>query len=193
MRPNTDLYQKRYSELVARVWDDEAFKASLRANPRAVAAEYDLPLPKDAEIRVLENTDTVAHVVLPVEPVEKESMKDAAKYPAGAQVLEGLPKVVERAQSDTGYRAKLMSNPAATLAAMGISFPKETSVRFVENSDKVFNFVIPAKPSEVLTEEQLEMVAGGADANYSVGTFLSLGTIPSTVMCAGTAGSLSSS
>jgi hypothetical protein len=192
MIANSELYQKRFSELVARTWDDEAFAAKLRSNPRAAVAEFDLPLPKDAEIRVFENTDKVAHVVLPTEAAEKENMKEAAKHPGGQQMLEAFPKVVARAHSDAGFRSKLLSNPTATLAAAGIAFPKDTSVRVVENSDKVFNFVIPAKPSEILTEEQLEMVSGG-DMSYCAATFLCLGTIPSTVMCAGTAGSASSS
>ena len=53
-----------------------------------------------------------------------------------------------------------MTDPVGTLAAEGATMPEELSVNVVENTDMVFNLVIPAKPTD-LSDGDLDKVAGG--------------------------------
>ena len=54
-----------------------------------------------------------------------------------------------------------MADPLGTLKAEGATMPDGLSVKVLENTDKVFNLVIPAKPTD-LTDADLDKVAGGA-------------------------------
>lgn len=56
---------RRQAELLQRVWEDDAFKARLKADPRAVMTEMGIPVPEGVELRVVEDTDTVKHLPLP--------------------------------------------------------------------------------------------------------------------------------
>jgi hypothetical protein len=54
------------ARLIARAWQDEAFKQQLLADPRAaIAAETGGSIPSGMEIRVVEETATVRYLVLP--------------------------------------------------------------------------------------------------------------------------------
>jgi hypothetical protein len=57
-----------WSQIVATAWADEAFKARLLADPRAVLAEYGIEVPDEVELVVSEDTDTVRHLTLPASP-----------------------------------------------------------------------------------------------------------------------------
>jgi nitrile hydratase len=56
-----------------RIWCDAAEHQRFLADPVRVMAEYDLPLPNDVEIRVVENTADVRYLVLPAKPAEPGS------------------------------------------------------------------------------------------------------------------------
>src|SRR5262245_12141647 len=54
------------ARLIARAWQDEAFKQQLLADPRAaIAAETGGMVPPGMEIRVVEETASVRYLVLP--------------------------------------------------------------------------------------------------------------------------------
>jgi hypothetical protein len=71
-----------------------------------------------------------------------------------------LAKVIAKAWSDDDFRARLVADPAASLAAESVDVPEGARVVVLENTDDVVHLVIPAKPRE-LTDEQLDSVAGG--------------------------------
>jgi hypothetical protein len=53
-------------QLIAKAFQDPAFKQELIRNPRAVIAkEFSIQLPAGIEIRVLEETEKVLYIVLP--------------------------------------------------------------------------------------------------------------------------------
>ncbi|WP_171469839.1 NHLP leader peptide family RiPP precursor [Frigoriglobus tundricola] len=63
------LSQNRaWSQIVATAWADEEFKARLLADPRAVLAEHGIDVPEGIELAVVEDTETVHHIVLPPSP-----------------------------------------------------------------------------------------------------------------------------
>src|SRR4051812_22824646 len=73
-----------------------------------------------------------------------------------------MGSLIAKCWSDEGFKKKLLADPTATLKAEGIKIelPAGMTLKAVENTDKVYYVVLPAKPTE-LSEEQLEMVAGG--------------------------------
>ena len=69
-------------------------------------------------------------------------------------------KVIAKAWRDPSFKAKLLADPQGTLRQAGVSIPAGVSVQVVENTDAHFHFVLPAKPSETLTDEALDKLAG---------------------------------
>lgn len=72
-------------------------------------------------------------------------------------------KIVAKAWSDDGFKAKLMSDPKAVLKDNGVDVPDSIDVKVVENTDKVVHFTLPPKPTkgDELSDAELENVAGG--------------------------------
>ena len=64
-----EMSQERlWSQLVARAWADEGFKQRLLSDPRGVLTEYGFDVPEGIEVRVLQDTPNVQHLVLPRSP-----------------------------------------------------------------------------------------------------------------------------
>jgi hypothetical protein len=63
-------WQKQWGMLVARAWSDEDLKERLIENPRSVLEEFGIDVPDDVELRVVEDTDEVRHLVLPASPTD---------------------------------------------------------------------------------------------------------------------------
>ena len=70
-------------------------------------------------------------------------------------------QLIAKCWSDESFKRKLLADPAATLKAEGLEVPSGLSVKAVEDTDKVFHLVIPARPTD-LSDEDLDKVAGGA-------------------------------
>jgi hypothetical protein len=102
-------------------------------------------------------------------------------------------QIVAKAWADEEFKARLLADPAAVLQSEGISIPAGVELRAVENTPEVMYISLPPKPSEELSDEQLNQVAGGLTAGSS-GSFSTFGTVGSTVSsasCAGTVGTAS--
>ena len=70
-------------------------------------------------------------------------------------------KIIAKAWRDPAFKAELIANPAAALKAEGIDVPAGMAVTVLENTDKQFHLVLPPVPSDELSEDDLEAVAGG--------------------------------
>jgi hypothetical protein len=72
-------------------------------------------------------------------------------------------QIVARAWSDEGFRSQLQSDPRAVLDECGLVVPAGTEVKVVEGpeariedaADTVRHLVLPARPPEELTDEDL--------------------------------------
>ena len=71
-----------------------------------------------------------------------------------------INQVIAKCWSDEIFKRKLLTDPAATLKEEGAELPAGLTVKAVENTDKVFHLVIPAKPTD-LSDEDLDKVSGG--------------------------------
>ena len=71
-------------------------------------------------------------------------------------------KIVAKAWRDPAFKAELIANPGAALKAEGIDVPAGMTVTVLENTDKLFYLVLPPVPTDELSDEALDAVAGGA-------------------------------
>jgi hypothetical protein len=73
-----------WNQIVARAWSDEGFMNQLRSDPRAVLAGHGLEVPQSTEVKVVEgpearvvdDTDSVRHFILPVSPPDELKEED---------------------------------------------------------------------------------------------------------------------
>ena len=64
------------AQLFAACWKDEALKARFMADPKAVLAEYDMPVPDGIDVKVVENADDCVHITLPAPPAGHMDLSD---------------------------------------------------------------------------------------------------------------------
>ncbi len=64
-------FQKAYGKMVAKAWEDEAFKTKLLANPTEVFKDKGIEIPEGIEVRMVENTSEIMHLVLPPAPSDE--------------------------------------------------------------------------------------------------------------------------
>jgi hypothetical protein len=74
-----------------------------------------------------------------------------------------LQQLIARAWADNAFKQKLLADPMATLAAEGLPAPAGLTLKAVENTDKVFYLVIPARPTD-LSDSDLESAGGLSSA-----------------------------
>ena len=80
-------------------------------------------------------------------------------------------QVVARAWQDEVFKGRLLADAEGALAEMGIEVPAGHEVRVVEDTERVTHLVIPPNPSEELSEERLDQVAGGNSNCASFGNY----------------------
>ena len=83
--------QRDYAKLVARAWSDEAFKAKLLNDPAAALKEAGIDVPTGVTVTVVENTDTVFHLILPPPPEGELDEEALDKIAAGNDLGCGVP------------------------------------------------------------------------------------------------------
>jgi hypothetical protein len=87
-----DAYNRQFSQLVARAWADDAFKRRLLDEPKAVLAEAGIEIPEGVQVRVMEDTNNIQHLVLPAGPTEGEMSEEqlaavGAGMPGGTSMM----------------------------------------------------------------------------------------------------------
>ena len=62
--------KNQLASLFAACWKDEALKARFMSDPKAVLAEYDMPVPDGIDVKVVENADNCVHITMPAPEVQ---------------------------------------------------------------------------------------------------------------------------
>jgi hypothetical protein len=75
-------------------------------------------------------------------------------------------QMVARAWRDAAFKQRLLDDPRAALAELGIAVPKGHEVRVFENNAQLTHLVLPHRP-RYLTDEQLDQVAAGERGDTS--------------------------
>ena len=73
--------KNQLAQLFAACWKDEALKARFMTDPKAVLAEYDMPVPDNIDVKVVENKEDCVHITLPKKPsvdLSDEELESAA-------------------------------------------------------------------------------------------------------------------
>jgi hypothetical protein len=65
-------FHNTWAQVVAKAWEDAAFKKRLLAEPGRVLKEEGMDIPGCVEPCVVENTDRLVHFILPSPPAEEE-------------------------------------------------------------------------------------------------------------------------
>lgn len=79
-------------------------------------------------------------------------------------------KIIAKAWRDESFKAKLLADPQGTLEQAGVGIPAGVTVKVVENTGSHFHFVLPAKPTGALSDDELDRAAGASGcgtATYS--------------------------
>jgi hypothetical protein len=72
-----------------------------------------------------------------------------------------LGKLIAKTWADGAFKARLLADPAGVLTAEGLQIPAGVSVKVVENTDTVFNLVLPSKPADLSDADMDAFSAGG--------------------------------
>ena len=65
-------HQKKWAMCIAKAWADEDYKQRLLSDAPSVLREEGLDVPEGMEIKVLENTKSLFHMVLPAAPESED-------------------------------------------------------------------------------------------------------------------------
>ncbi len=82
-----------------------------------------------------------------------------------------ITKILAKCWADASFKQQLLTDPTAALKAEGVEIPAGYTVRVLENTDKVFNYVLPPNPNAELADSELESVAGGKGGSFNFSRF----------------------
>ena len=87
----------KLQQIFARCWKEPDFKKRFLANPRAVLEENNFDLPKDVQVKVVENVPGTIHIVLPANPdMAKLSDEELDKVAGGLSISSVNFRVIAR-------------------------------------------------------------------------------------------------
>jgi len=144
------------AKVVARAWTDPDYRARLLADGTVAIAELGFKGPQGEHIVVLENTPAVHHVVVC-------TLCSCYPWP----VL-GLPPSWYK---DPAYRSRVVREPRAVLAELGLELADDVAVKVFDSSSEVRYMVLPERPAgtEGMSEEELAVLVT-RDAMVGVAT-----------------------
>jgi nitrile hydratase len=137
-----DIGPMNGARVVARAWVDEDYRRRLLADGTAAIAELGFGGPEGEHLVVVENTPDVHNVIVC-------TLCSCYPWP----VL-GLPPNWYKSPS---YRSRVVREPRAVLAEMGLELPDSIAIRVWDSSAEVRYLVLPERPAgaEGLSEEEL--------------------------------------
>lgn len=138
-----------YDLIINKAVDDSGFRQRLMADPVAAAEEVGVSVSNGAQLVVHQDTAHEMNLVLGGQ---------AAEIPEEALAL------LNKAQQDAAFKARLMSDPATTARAeIGIVLPPTLKIRIHENTGEVCHLVLPPIETAAgeMSDMELESVAGG--------------------------------
>jgi hypothetical protein len=70
-------------------------------------------------------------------------------------------RIIAKAWADDAFKAALLANPNATLAAEGIAVPDGLTLKVLEDTPGTMHVILPKPPAAALSDEAVGSVAGG--------------------------------
>jgi hypothetical protein len=78
-----------------------------------------------------------------------------------------LQKVITKCWGDEAFKARLLADPAATLAAEGVQVPEGVTINVAVDAEDVRTLVIPLPPTTELGDGDLAALVGGGWCGHS--------------------------
>lgn len=149
-----DIGPMNGARVVARAWTDADYRRRLLTDATAAIAELGFGGPEGEHMVVVENTPAVHNVVVC-------TLCSCYPWP----VL-GLPPTWYKSPA---YRARMVREPRALLAEMGVVLPDAVEVRVWDSSAEIRYLVLPERPAGTgdLSEDEL---AGVVSRDAMIGT-----------------------
>lgn len=138
----SDIGPLNGAKVVAHAWVDPEYKARLLEEGTSAVAELGFKGPQGEHIVAVENTPAQHNAVVC-------TLCSCYPWP-----LLGLPPVWYK---DPAYRSRLVREPRALLAELGLTLGDDVEIRIWDSSSEVRYFVLPERPAgtEDLSEEEL--------------------------------------
>lgn len=138
---------------------DLGARAALKADPRGFLASHGTAVPDHVRIEVHESTPTDQHVAL---------VADWAAY-LPERGTSAMTDLLHRAAADEAFKDRLFADPEAVARGANVGLPEGARIHLHEQGAAVRHVVLPpvAPPSGELSDEDLEMVAGGKDGIFA--------------------------
>jgi len=166
--------------------NDPAFRSQLIASPAAALESQGISVPSGTSLQTLENSGTVANLVIPAMPslsgdaaTEVTSLASSNATPNSA--LDAYAKLVIDSWQSSSLRQQLLSNPAAVLTERGITVPAGLTIQALESSDTNAYAVAPASSADGMATSVVAnfsnlstLITGGS---YLAGLVFSLSSI----------------
>ena len=144
------------SAIANRAATDTAFRQQLLSAPAATLQAAGIAIPAGTQVQVLENTSTLVNLVVPPRPagISDADLKSAGSAPA--EQLAALSALFMNSWTDSALQARLLQNPAATLAERGVHIGAGIQVHATQATDSVAYLVLPptASASNSATADQ---------------------------------------
>lgn len=155
------------SSVVSKAAGDPAFRAQLLANPSATLQSAGVEIPAGAKVKVVEDTQSARYLIVSARP---EGISDADLATAASESIANdgsvaakiavYAQLVAKSWTDSSLRSSLLSNPAATLAAHGISVPSGVQVKAIDASPNDVVLAVPPSSSDMTIGDIAESVNG---------------------------------
>src|SRR3954449_7272955 len=120
------------AKVVARAWVDPAYKERLLGDATAAIAEFGFTGRQGEDMVVVENTPTVHNMVVC-------TLCSCYPWP-----MLGLPPVWYK---DPAYRARIVREPRALLAELGLTLGDDVEIKVWDSSSEVRYLVVPMRPA----------------------------------------------
>jgi nitrile hydratase len=130
--------------VIARAWSDPEFRKHLLDDGSSAIAEFQFEGGQVDKLVVVENTLSVHNAVV---------CTLCSCYP---WAVLGLPP---RWYKDPEYRSRIVREPRAVLAEMGVELAKDTEIRIWDSSAEVRYMVLPQQPEQSIGRPEEELAA----------------------------------
>ena len=77
------MNQQQWSQIAAKAWADPKIKQRLLTNPAEVLTEHGIPVPSAITVKVVENTEKLVYLTLPVRPSGELSESELQQVSGG--------------------------------------------------------------------------------------------------------------
>ena len=121
---NAEQQAKQWGQIVTKASQDEKFRKQLLADPAVVLKESGLEVPAGVQLRVLENTNQVLHLVLPPLQKDKELSDAELEGVAGGLVVNAIIGIIIGQLLPSGQKIDDMSKDQIQQVAAGNPIPR---------------------------------------------------------------------